>query len=97
MIILTPQATRRITNAVKELPDERALSKWREWVEQSSDTPLNYDVATIALSAIVAESRKLSTELEQGSLDEDSEADILNDLGYLSAIEKSLRLEGVGS
>lgn len=92
---LTPQARRLISAAVGALPDA-AHEKWRAWVVSSPTGDLPYDVAVIALEALEATARRLEGRLEEESLDEDIEADILNDLGYIHAIESGLRQQGIG-
>jgi len=52
-------------------------------------------VAVIALQALIAAQRRIEEQLRQDALDEDLEADLLNDLGYIQAIETAFRNEGL--
>jgi len=40
--------------------------------------------------------RRIEERLAAEGLDEDVEADLLNDLGYIEAIQNALRSEGIG-
>lgn len=98
-MMITPQACRRIADAVKVLPDVPSKERWGEWAEKvvaeviRTDVP--YDVAAIALEAITAAVRDIQQQLAKEGLDEGLEADLLNDLGFIQAIETTLRKEGV--
>jgi hypothetical protein len=99
-MMITPQACRRITGAVETLADPSLRTRWGAWTQRGisnqfrSDVP--YEVAAIALDALTADSRRIEELLKAGVADENLEADLLNDLGYVRAIETSLRNEGVG-
>lgn len=99
-MMITPQACRRITGAVEALPDVLARERWGAWAQQAAinqiRTDVPYDVAAIALEALVTAERDIANALGEDALDEDRQADLLNDLGYIQAIETQLRNEGVG-
>jgi hypothetical protein len=99
-MMITPQARRRITGAVRALPEPGFQDQWRAWAGQAAPneirTDVPYDIAKIALEAITTAERDIEANLAKEGLDEDLEADLLNDLGYIQAIEKALRNEGVG-
>jgi hypothetical protein len=59
-------------------------------------TDVPYDIAAIALEALIAAEGRIEERLRTPGLDEDVEADLLNDLGYIQAIETALHAEGVG-
>jgi len=89
---LTPQAHRLIAEAVRALPDGRSRDRWRSFAESARDE-LPSDVAVIVLEALQGMARHLEERLGATALDEDQEADILNDLGYIRAIEAGLGKE----
>lgn len=97
---ITPQACRRITGAVEGLADPGCKTRWRKWAEQGhpseTRTDIPYDVASIALEALAVDERRIEERLAAEGLDEDVEADLLNDLGYIEAIQNALRSEGIG-
>jgi hypothetical protein len=99
-MMITPQACRRITGAVQALPDSHSRDRWGTWAQQARPnqirTDVPYDVAAIALEALTTAERRIEEQLRQDALDEDLQADLLNDLGYIHAIESALRNEGVG-
>jgi hypothetical protein len=45
---------------------------------------------------LTAAERAIEQRLGQETLDDDLQADLLNDLGYVQAIENALRNEGIG-
>jgi len=93
---LTPRARRLLSEAVEALPSRGDQATFRKWASsKAADTDIPYEIAAIALAAVLSEKRKIEFSLESPSLDEDAEADLLNDLGYVQAMEKSLRLEGI--
>jgi hypothetical protein len=99
-MMITGQACRRISGAVRELQNPRSSERWGTWARTfvpgqiRDDIP--YDVAAIALEALTAAERRIEDQLRQAALDEGQEADLLNDLGYIKAIEQALQNEGIG-
>jgi hypothetical protein len=94
VMMITPQARRRIAGAVRALP-VGAQDRWGAWAQQYR-TDIPYEIAVIALEALVTAESMIEQQLGQKTLDEDAEADLLNDLGYIQAIETALRNEGIG-
>jgi hypothetical protein len=98
-MMITPQARRRIGGAVQSLPDTNARDRWGAWAQQAAPNAVRidvpYEIAVIALEALVTAERGIEQQLGQEALDEDIEADLLNDLGYIQAIETALRNEGI--
>ncbi len=95
-MIITPQACRRITAAVSALPVARR-QVWTSWVG-ASDAPrteIPYDVAIVARDALVMAKHEIEKELGRAPIDEDREADLLNDLGYVQSIETELLAQGL--
>jgi hypothetical protein len=96
---ITPQARRRITGAVQAL-DPSLQNRWESWAAAGAAsqirTDVPYDIAEIALRALGAAEKEIYLRLEYDGLDEDTRADLANDLGYVLAIETSIRAEGVG-
>jgi hypothetical protein len=99
-MVITPQARRRITGAVRSLEDSQARDRWGAWAQGAapnvSRADVPYDIAAIAHNALTAAAERIKERLGAVGLDEDLEADLLNDLGYVQAIEASLRKEGIG-
>jgi hypothetical protein len=93
-MMITPQARRRITGAVRAL-DPRSRERWESWAATADGVP-PYDVAAIALRALEAAEKEACLRLDYEGLDEDTRADLANDLGYIQSIETALRAEGVG-
>lgn len=93
-MMITPQARRLITGAVRALPDG-SRDRWGAWAERGSTdairTDVPQDIAEIALQALVAAEKRIEQQLNVDGLDEDAEADLLNDLGYIHAIGTALR------
>jgi hypothetical protein len=101
-MLITPQACRRIAGAVQALPDPHSKTIWVAWVRQGGApnrprTDVPYNIAAIALEALEADERRIEEQLSTPTIDEDAEADLLNDLGYIQAIGATLRNEGIGS
>jgi hypothetical protein len=98
--MITPQACRRITGAVQALPDHTRRDLWGAWTQGARPnqvrTDMPYDIASIALDALVTAERRIEEQLGQSTLNEDERADLLNDLGYVQGIETALRGEGDG-
>jgi len=94
-MMITPQACRRITGAVRAL-DPRSRERWESWAATIAAGVPPYDVAEIALRALEAAESDIHRELGRETLDEDARADLANDLGYVQAIETALRAESVG-
>jgi hypothetical protein len=92
---LTPQGRRLIGEAVGFLPDPSARDRWSTWAKEGDHAELPYPIAEIAVHALEAAGHRIEKQLGSGSLDEDSEADLLNKLGYIRAIETALRRENV--
>jgi hypothetical protein len=87
---LTPQARRLIGEAIGFLSDPSARDRWSAWAAQGDHAELSYPVAQIALRALETAADRIEKRLGSESLDEDSEADLLNDLGYIRAIKTAL-------
>jgi hypothetical protein len=99
-MVITTNARRFISDAVSLLSDSDR-DRWREWTRQygvvdpASEMP--YEIAEIALRALVAAECDLKWRLQQPNLHEDARSDIVNDFGYIQAIQDSIRAENVGS
>jgi hypothetical protein len=97
-MMISPQARRRITAAVRDLQDSQSRGRWGAWAEQApanqvrADVP--HDVAAIALEALIEAERSIDSLLAKETLNEDRQADLLNDLGYIRSITAALRSEG---
>ena len=99
-MIITPQARRRIDSAVRGLPDARSQERWSAWTRRTAPNfvqdGIPYDIAEIALEALTAAERRIEARLSAPGVHDDSEADLLNDLGFIRSVEALLRAEGVG-
>ena len=97
---ITPQARRRITGAVRALNDLGLSERWGRWdaagPANQIRTDLPYEIAEIAFQALTAAERAIHAQLEGGGVDEDTRADLANDLGYVQAIETTFRGSGIG-
>lgn len=99
-MVISPQACRRITAAVRELEDVHRQEQWGAWAiggipnQPRQDVP--YYIAEIAFDALAVETGRIERLLRTAGLDEDDEADLLNDLGYIQAIQVALRNKGIG-
>lgn len=98
-MMITPQACRRIAGALGSLPDDSRRERWGKWSQGAASNQTRaevpYDIASIALDALTADERRIREQLDS-ALDDDSRADLLNDLGYILSIEAALRNEGIG-
>lgn len=98
-MMITPQACRRITGAVRAL-SAPAQERWTKWARAATPIQIRrdvpYEIAEIALEALIAAERAIHEELSREALDEGDQADLLNDLGYIQAIQSTIRNEGVG-
>jgi hypothetical protein len=90
-MILTPRARRTVDAAIQHLPDSRLRDKWRAWEKQDAIGDLPGEIAAIVGNALQLAEQNLQKRLESSSLDENEQADILNDLGYIQAIEAGLK------
>jgi hypothetical protein len=97
-MMMTPQACRRVTSAVAALSavDQARWKAWADRLPSRGPADVPYEIASIALHALAAAEREIEAELAQFGLDEDREADLLNDLGYVRAIQAALHAENVG-
>ena len=97
-MMITPQARRRIAGAVRaNCRTTGAQDNARSLGATGSVRISPYEIAVIALEALVTAERMIDrTTARPKTLDEDAEADLLNDLSYIQAIETALRNEGIG-
>jgi hypothetical protein len=98
-MIITPKDRRLIGEAIMLLSDA-TRDQWSEWAhgfgvsENASDVP--YEISDIALQALNAAVHDIEWRLQRHDLHEDARSDLLNDLGYIQAVQESLRSENVG-
>jgi len=99
-MMITPQARRRITVATGTLTDPEEKDRWQAWASAAAAnvvrTEVPFDIAEIALRALIGAEREIYQQLGRREIDEDTQADLLNDLGYVQAIGTAIRNEGVG-
>ena len=82
---LSPKAYRLVAEAVQSLAFEQCMV-WHEWSTREQGA-LSTAAALVAQEALRLKEQRLR---EADSLDEDAEADLANDLGFISAIERDL-------
>jgi len=96
---MTPQARRRIAVALATAGENQARERFNSWAKQfvvnQPSAPVPYDIAEIALNALKTEEKQIEGQLA-GNPDDDTEADLLNDLAYVQAIKAALIAENVG-
>lgn len=90
---LTPRALRLISEAVRGLPDPKVRDQWLAWIDTGSSGELPANTVDIAIRALIGVARRIEERLDSGQLDEDQEADAVNDLGLIHAIENDLKRE----
>jgi hypothetical protein len=89
-MILTVKARRFVADAVDQLPDDHVRSVWRSFEKKpTQDIPAH--VAAAALQALEYAEYEINNRLRRGHLDEIEEADLVNDLGFIKAVETDLR------
>lgn len=88
-MIFTPQALRRIGDAVQTL-GRASRGLWETWLQSFSP---NNDQAQTALHGLIKVEQKLKEQLSQDALNDDQRADMLNDLGYVRSIKAALLKE----
>lgn len=98
-MIFHPRDRRRIGDTLRALGDQEALRTWETWVNMfmvnQPSTRAPYEIAALALRALLADESNIKRQLDADP-DEDSWADLVNDLGYVQAIKEELLAENVG-
>jgi hypothetical protein len=92
---LTPKAHRFVAEAIRDLPDARARDRLRAWIQRSPDEVLPPDIASLTLTALERFETWLTECLRTPKLDDDRQAEIINDIRFIQAIESDFRKEGV--
>jgi hypothetical protein len=87
---LSSRARRFVTEAVMDLSDDQVTSIWQAFEHRTGDH-LSRDVAYAALRALEHAESDLPRRLTKGIADEDEYSDLVNDLGFIQAIEGDLR------
>lgn len=93
-MILTPRAKQVVSEAMRALPSGSVgRDRWYGWAEHQKAYELPDHLVSIVQEALGCIGHVYEERLKSGSLTEDEEADLLNDLGYIRAIENELRRE----
>ncbi len=93
-MILTPRAKRVVSEAMRALPSgSAARDRWYSWAEYPNAYEIPSDLVPLVQEALSFIERACEARLNFRPLNEDEEADLLNDLGYIRAIENELRRE----
>jgi hypothetical protein len=90
---LSASARRIISYGVSRLKDEEALAAWSRWQKRHPDGELPTDIVAIAARSIAILESEILGAIATKKYAEEMEGDILNDLGYVRAIESDLRKE----
>src|SRR3954470_17847443 len=89
-MIFTPQARRRISDAVQAL-DPASQALWETWAQTLAPNQIRanapHDIILIALRALIEAEQKIVDQLNLEDPDDDLKADLLNDLVYVRAIK----------
>ncbi len=91
---LTPQAYRLVAEAMKSA-SYAERSSWESWLATgfSPDRDMPFDVVSEVRGALSRIERTILQKLHDERPDDDREADLLNDLGYVRAIDVDLKRE----
>lgn len=99
-MMLTPQAYRLVSAAVRAYPQAHAKQVWESWWSQfdwssirTFDNPgssMPIEIATIAHDALSYVAGLIERRLDTEKLSDEQEADLVNELGFIMAIESDL-------
>jgi hypothetical protein len=92
---LSPKAHRFVVEAIRDLPDPTARDRLRSWMRRPAGENLPPDIASLTLAALERFETWMQECLEASRADEDRQADLVNDIRFVQAIESDLRKEGV--
>jgi hypothetical protein len=93
----TPQSYRLVAEAINGMPSQ-ARHAWDAWHAPPLSRPdltidMPFDVVSLAHDALSRVERNILSRLYEESLSDDAEADLLNELGYVRALDKELKRE----
>ena len=94
-MLLTPKAHRFVCEAIRDLPDAGARERLRSWMHQSTTESMPPDIASLALTALERFETWMRECLEASRANEDKEAELINDIRFVQAIESDLRKAGI--
>jgi hypothetical protein len=87
---LSSKAIRFISFGVRQL-DARAQEVWLRWVDRQHDGVITPDIAPIVDSALVALEHHILDAVIHKTTIEDVKADMMNDVGFIHAIQSDLK------
>lgn len=90
---LSVPARRMISYGVSRLNDEEARVAWSKWLERHPDDDLPPHIIAIAARSVAILESQILGAIAAKKFTDETEGDILNDLGYVRAIESDLRKE----
>jgi hypothetical protein len=92
---LSQKAHRFVAEAIRDLPDPSARDRLRSWMQRSAGENLPPEIAALTLTALERFEIWMKECLEMSRADADRQADLINDIRFVQAIESDLRREGV--
>jgi hypothetical protein len=90
MLKLSSKAAVFVADAVHGLPRSARHAR-AVWSAQQDREHLTPEAERIALMALQSAEKRFQRELEHGFLGEDEQADIINDLAFISAVKADLQ------
>jgi hypothetical protein len=92
---LSLKAHRFVAEAIRDLPDPVDRDRLRSWMRRPAGENLPPEIAVLTLAALERFEIWMKECLEAAPTDEDRQADLVNDIRFVQAIESELRKEGV--
>lgn len=90
---LPAKALRLVSALVSSLADGDARVRLTKWLQRHSDEDMPNDIRVLVLAVLTNGARHLEHALDSGRLNEDQEADVLNDLGYLQSLGTAIKMD----
>jgi hypothetical protein len=90
MLKLSSKATDFVAEAIREMPPSEKRAR-AIWSAQQAYENLTRDAAAVALTALQKAEERFQDELDGGFLGEGEEADIINDIEFIHAIQADLQ------
>jgi len=98
VIYLTDRARQFVEYAVTKFGDADQRGIWNDWARAHpvvvvTKSALPRVVAQAALDALIAYGRSMDQRIEAGADDDDTISDLENDLSFVEAISRDMRME----
>jgi hypothetical protein len=97
MMKLSSKAIPFVEDAIRQLPPSGGYTRGpgfaeaAVWSAQNANEYLTRDAAAVALGALKNAEKRFQHELDHGFLGEDEEADVINDIEFIRAIQEDLQ------